>query len=106
METKDSEIGRMEALARNISQAEAPISQHMENTKKYNGSDLPTPPPHHRGRAGGQPLGGEGARASDHTYMGMASNPERRRAPWITDNKRLLGVVLCAKTERGLLNNR
>ena len=50
----DSEIGRMEAPARNISQAEAPISQHMENTKKYNGSDLPTRPPTPQGGGGGR----------------------------------------------------
>ena len=63
----------MEAPARNLSQAEAPISQHLENIQKYNDSDLPTHPPHHRGGRGeGLTLGGgEGPRASDHIYIHM-----------------------------------
>ena len=70
METNDSEIGRMEAPARNISQAEAPISQHMENIRKYNGSDLP-PTRHRGGRGGANPWvgGGEGLRSYIYVYI-------------------------------------
>ena len=67
MKTNDSEIERMEALARKVSQAEAPIPQHIENIRNYNDPDLPTTTPHHRvGR--GVAIGG-GGWASHHIYI-------------------------------------
>ena len=53
--TNDSEVGRMEAPARNASQAEAQISQHIENIKKYNDSDLPPAHPTQQAGAGEGP---------------------------------------------------
>ena len=65
----DSEIGRMEDPARKVSQAEAPISQHMENIRKCNDSDLPASPRTPQGvRGRAFPLGGERG-ASDHIYI-------------------------------------
>ena len=68
--TYDSETGRMEAPSRISSQAEAPLSQHMENIKG-NTMILISPHTHHRwGRGGVLTLLG-GARASDHIYIYM-----------------------------------
>ena len=52
MKTNNSQIGRVEAPARDMSQAGAPIPQHMENIRKYNDSDLRTILPHRRGGRG------------------------------------------------------
>ena len=88
MKTKDSEIGRMEALARNISQAVALISQHMENIRQDNDSDLPTDPNATRG-AGGLTLEGEAPRASGHVYIYAhimtVKNPLRPRRFGLSD---------------------
>ena len=69
MKTNNSEIGRMEAPARDMSQAEAPILQHMENIRKYNDSDLPTNPPDHRGGRGGLTHGGGGVGLRSYIYI-------------------------------------
>ena len=59
----------MEAPARDMSQAEAPIPQHMENIRKYNDSDLPTNPPDHRGGRGGLTHGGGEGAADLRSYI-------------------------------------
>ena len=66
MKTIDFEVGRMDAPARTVSQAEAPIPQ---NIRKDNASDLPTTPPHHRGGRRAHHWWGEGLRASHHIYI-------------------------------------